>query len=71
MQAAYPGERVRFEHVSLRTGARRDGTLEPRQLQRELDKIEEAALGASAGRFDARPDARKCPRCPFYFVCSG
>ena len=44
----------------------RDAT---RKRRSALDKLDEAALGILAGQFAPRPDDRRCPTCPFCYVC--
>lgn len=52
--------------------ARRDVEkyLRPGRKQRsKLDKLDEAALGISGGRFAPRPEERRCASCPYCYVC--
>ena len=44
----------------------RDAT---RKRRSALDKLDEAARGILAGQFAPRPDDRRCPTCPFCYVC--
>ncbi|MEM8993799.1 MAG: UvrD-helicase domain-containing protein [Acidobacteriota bacterium] len=51
-----------------------DGEVEPlalpqRILDTHLEHAGEAARGIVSGRFGARPDRRRCPRCAYFFLC--
>ncbi|MDA4848781.1 ATP-dependent helicase [Hoeflea poritis] len=65
----YPGRQVSVEAFYLATGevspmpAKNDGKL--------LGEYEEAIRGIEGGEFHAVPDARRCPNCASYFICSG
>jgi CRISPR/Cas system-associated exonuclease Cas4 (RecB family) len=51
------GESVRVEHSgALLTEAEKQGT--------------EVAEGVRSGRFEARPDRRRCRLCPYRLVCA-
>lgn len=44
--------------------------LKPDRRQRaKLDKLDEAALGIAAGRFEPRPNERRCASCAYCYVC--
>jgi DNA helicase-2/ATP-dependent DNA helicase PcrA len=60
---------VEFEHVSLLTGERRQKTMPPKKLDAELAALEQVFADIQRGRFAAKPDDFKCPRCPYYFIC--
>ena len=60
---------VEFEHVSLLTGESRQKTMPPKKLDAELAAIAQAFADIQQGRFEAKPDDFKCPRCPYYFIC--
>ena len=38
-------------------------------IGKRLKKYDDAISGIREGRFPAKPDDRKCPRCPQYFIC--
>jgi ATP-dependent DNA helicase UvrD/PcrA len=61
------------EHVVDATGDARDTAeeyLRPgRQRRNRLDKLDEAAAGISAGRFDPRPNQERCAACAFAAIC--
>jgi hypothetical protein len=63
------GMSVKFEHVSLLSGERRETTISPNKLAAEISKLERAFTDINAGRFNPVPNDFKCPRCPYYFIC--
>lgn len=60
---------VKFEHVSLLSGERRETTTSANKLPAEISKLEGAFADINAGRFDPDTSDFKCPRCPYYFIC--
>lgn len=65
----YPGRRVSMEAFYLATGevmpvpAKNDDKL--------LGQYADAIAGIERGEFHAVPEARRCPNCPSYFICTG
>jgi DNA helicase-2/ATP-dependent DNA helicase PcrA len=60
---------VVFEHVSLLTGDRREETPTAEQIADVKAKLQGAIDDIGRGRFDPKQDARRCPTCPYFFVC--
>jgi hypothetical protein len=65
----YPGRRVSIEAFYLATGefmpvpAKSDDKL--------VAEYADAIAGIERGAFHAVPEARRCPNCPSYFICTG
>jgi hypothetical protein len=68
---AHAGAEVRLEHVSLVTGGRQGVALSATRVERARDEADRAIERAGRGHFEARPDERACPRCPYLLVCAG
>jgi superfamily I DNA/RNA helicase/Zn-dependent peptidase ImmA (M78 family) len=68
-QQKYPGRRVSIEAFYLATGefmpvpAKNDDKL--------VIEYADAIAGIERGTFHAVPEARRCPNCPSYFICTG
>ena len=68
-QQNYPGRRVSVEAFYLATGecmpvmAKSDDKL--------VAEYADAIAGIERGDFHAVPEARRCPNCPSYFICTG
>jgi hypothetical protein len=71
VRAAHSGAEVRFEHVSLLTGERREATVDAKHLAVTLREADRAIVRAGDGHFEPRPHERSCPRCPYLLVCTG
>ena len=41
----------------------------PKNDEKHLQAYARAITEIEQGDFKAEPDARRCPNCPFYFVC--
>ncbi len=59
----------KLEHVSLITGERVIATPSAKDIEGAVIDIHTALHGIANGRFDPVPQERKCPTCPFYFLC--
>jgi DNA helicase-2/ATP-dependent DNA helicase PcrA len=68
-QRKYPGRRVSIEAFYLATGE-----FMPVPVQNDDKLVAEyadAIAGIERGAFHAVPEARRCPNCPSYFICTG
>ncbi|MGZ3681224.1 MAG: UvrD-helicase domain-containing protein, partial [Ktedonobacterales bacterium] len=62
-----PGDLIDVTGIAARDAEK---YLKPDRRQRaKLDKLDEAALGIAAGRFEPRPDERRCASCAYCYVC--
>ena len=67
---AYPAARRRVRTVSLATGTAHDAdALDAEAIAARLAPYDDAMAGIQAAEFAPRPDDRRCPRCPHYFIC--
>ena len=60
---------VAMELVSLATGETRSVPEKEKLEIARVEKYEIALTGIRAQHYPAVPDDRKCPQCPYYFVC--
>lgn len=62
-----PGDLVDVTDIAQRDAEK---YLKPdRKRRAKLDKLDEAALGIAAGRFEPHPDERRCASCAYCYVC--
>jgi len=62
---------VSFEHVSLLTGERREETPSEKDIDKVQGQLHDALDAIAAGRFDptTKDRERRCPTCPYFFLC--
>ena len=60
---------ARVEALYLTTDEARPVPMSAGVIGNRLRKYDAAIAGVRAGRFPAKPDDRRCPRCPQYFIC--
>lgn len=65
----YPEATCTLQAFSLSTGEEETITLKGKTVETRLKKYDAAFSGILHHRFPAQPDARRCPRCPHYFIC--
>jgi hypothetical protein len=65
----HPGRTIEIALHYLRDGSEREVQEQPRYEPKRVEKYDIALAGIRAGRFPAQPDDRKCPTCPFFFLC--
>jgi DNA helicase-2/ATP-dependent DNA helicase PcrA len=53
----------------LSTDEQQPVDLSAREVTTRLKAYDRAIAGISGAEFDARPNDRECPRCPYYFIC--
>jgi DNA helicase-2/ATP-dependent DNA helicase PcrA len=66
---AHPGVRVRIQSVYMSNGDVVDVTVTQSSRKASLSRYEMVIQGISRGEFEARPDDRRCPYCPCFFIC--
>ncbi len=66
---AFPEASVTVQTLYLATGETQDIRIHERSISTRLAHYDQAFLGITDGDYHARPDDRRCPRCPHYFVC--
>ena len=69
MAAAERSRPYRIEAAHLTDGQLRPVPLTARKLKTRVETAEAAMAGLSEGAFQAKKDARVCPRCPHWFAC--
>jgi DNA helicase-2/ATP-dependent DNA helicase PcrA len=63
-------EGIEVRCVSLETGEVEPVVTKPAKIERILDEYRRAAGGIARGHFPATPEEpRRCPTCPYYFIC--
>ena len=45
--------------------------VDPENGDKLLEEYSEAIAAIESGDFQAKPDVRRCPNCPCYFMCGG
>jgi hypothetical protein len=65
----HPDTTVEIALHYLRDGSRHEVKEQPRYEPNRIAKYDAALAGIRTGRFPALPDDRKCPHCPFFFLC--
>ncbi|HET9495688.1 MAG TPA: PD-(D/E)XK nuclease family protein, partial [Chloroflexia bacterium] len=60
---------VQVQALYLSVGEAEDVPLSEKNIESRLDKYNEALSRMRDGHFEPKPDDRRCPRCPYYFVC--
>jgi DNA helicase-2/ATP-dependent DNA helicase PcrA len=68
-QLKYPGRRISIEAFYLATGECMP--VLPKNDDKLIGEYADAIAGIERGAFDAVPEARRCPNCPSYFICTG
>jgi DNA helicase-2/ATP-dependent DNA helicase PcrA len=68
-QQQYPGRRITVEAFYLATGEVM--LVLPKSDDKLIAEYAEAITGIERGAFHAVPEARRCPNCPSYFICTG
>jgi hypothetical protein len=66
---AYPHARRQVQAVDLCTDGVTDIALSTASVATRLKRYDDAIAGIESKQFAARPDDRRCPRCPHYFIC--
>jgi hypothetical protein len=67
--AAYPSATVQVQALYLSAGEAQDIPLSEKNIESRLEKYNAALDRMRSGYFEPKPDERRCPRCPHYFVC--
>jgi superfamily I DNA/RNA helicase len=67
--AAYPGATVEVQALYLSVGEAEDISITEKNIESRLEKYNTALDRMRDGHFEPKPDERRCPRCPYYFVC--
>lgn len=65
----YPGKRINIETFYLATNE--TVLVPPKNDEKLIGEYKDAIAAIESGDFQAEPDARRCPNCPCYFMCSG
>ena len=68
-QLKYPGRRLTVEALYLATGEVMP--ILPKSDDKLIAEYADAITGIERGAFHAVPEARRCPNCPSYFICTG
>lgn len=68
-QQNYPRQRISIEAFYLSTGE--VVAIVPKSDDKLIAEYAEAIAGIERGAFHAVPEARRCPNCPSYFICTG
>jgi DNA helicase II / ATP-dependent DNA helicase PcrA len=68
-QQQYPGRRIAVEAFYLATGEVMP--ILPKSDDKLIAEYADAITGIERGAFHAVPEARRCPNCPSYFICTG
>ncbi|HET9495138.1 MAG TPA: UvrD-helicase domain-containing protein, partial [Chloroflexia bacterium] len=66
---AYPSATVQVQALYLSVGEAEDVPLSEKNIESRLEKYNDALSRMRDGHFEPKPDDRRCPRCPYYFVC--
>jgi superfamily I DNA/RNA helicase len=65
----HPGESVELHTHNLSTGEVVPIKMTARKEQSLYDDIEKSIEGLEQNEYPAKPDAFRCPTCPFFFIC--
>lgn len=65
--AKYPGRTISVETFYLATGE--TVPVPPKNDDKRLKTYADAIAAIERGEFQAKPDVRRCPSCPCYFIC--
>ncbi len=65
--ARYPGQSVSIETFYLATGEA--VPVPPKNDDKRIQEYVDAITDIERGDFHAVPDVRRCPNCPYYFIC--
>ncbi len=65
----YPEATCKVQAYSLSTDDEENIALTDKTVGTRLKKYDVAFVGILHDRFPAQPDARRCPRCPHYYIC--
>lgn len=63
------GMQAQVEVTYLTSETTEPMTLTARKLETRRNKLQDIVRGARLGEFEAKAEARSCPRCPHFFVC--
>lgn len=65
----HPGENVELYSHNLSTGEIVPIKMTAKKEQSLYDEIEKSIEGLEQNTYPAKPDAFRCPSCPFFFIC--
>lgn len=66
---AIPGVETRLETLYLATGELREVQVSEKSARTRLGHYDAALEGILRREFPPKPNDRRCPRCPHYFIC--
>jgi superfamily I DNA/RNA helicase len=65
----YPGESIELHSHNLSTGEVVPIKMTARKEQSLYDEVEKSIEGLEQNNYPAKPDAFRCPTCPYFFIC--
>jgi len=65
----HPGQSVELHSHNLSTGEVVPIKMTARKEQSLYDEVEKSIIGLEKNDYPPRPDAFRCPTCPFFFIC--
>ena len=68
-ERAFPHAIRQVQALYLSTDQATDISLTEKQVASGLKKYDDALAGILTGDFHPEPTDRRCPRCPYYFIC--
>lgn len=71
VEQMYPKTKVEIQTLYLSTDEVVLVDITAKKVNTHLEKYDQAIIGIIQKDFTAAPNEKRCPRCPYYFICSG